>query len=78
MSGRICLVVDGSLLENILEVTEGLNGGFVHVGGHLIVECLCECFCCLNNPAFRGDHGICQIFVFEESCTQDADCAPDY
>jgi len=40
MSGRIRIVIDGSLLENILEVTEGLNGGFVHVGGHLIVECL--------------------------------------
>jgi hypothetical protein len=38
MSGGIRVVVDGSLLENILEVAEGLNGGFVHVGGHLIVS----------------------------------------
>ncbi len=72
MSGRIRVVVDGGLLENILEVAEGLNGGFVHVGGHLIVECSCKCSCCLNNPVFRGDHGICQIFVLEESCTRDA------
>jgi hypothetical protein len=43
MSGGICVVVDDSLLKNILEVAEGLNGGFMHVGGHLIVECLCEC-----------------------------------
>ncbi len=78
MSGRICIVVDDGLLENILEVSEGLNGGLVHVGGHSIVECLCKCSCCLNNPVFRGDHGICQIFVFEESCTQDAGCARGY
>ncbi len=71
MSGGICIVVDGGLLENILEVAEGLNGGFVHVGEHSIVECSCKCSCCLNNPVFRGDHGICQIFVFEESCAQD-------
>ncbi len=69
MSGGIRVVVDGGLLENILEVAEGLNGGFVHVGGHSIVECSCECSCCLNNPVFRGDRGICQIFVFEESWT---------
>jgi hypothetical protein len=37
MSGRICIVVDGSLLEDILEVAEGLDGGFAHVGGHSIV-----------------------------------------
>jgi hypothetical protein len=37
MSGRICVVVDGCLLEDILEVAEGLDGGFVHVGGHSIV-----------------------------------------
>ncbi len=67
MSGGIHVVVDGGMLENILEVAESLNGGFGHVGGHLIVECLCECSCCLNNPVFRGDHGIGQIFVFEEA-----------
>jgi hypothetical protein len=39
MSGRIHVVVDGGLLKDILEVTEGLDGGFAHVGGHLIVEC---------------------------------------
>ncbi len=78
MSGGIRVVIDGGLLENIFEVAEGLNGGFVHVGGHLIVECSCECSCCLNNPVFRGDHGICQIFVFEESCAQDAGCARGY
>jgi hypothetical protein len=78
MSGGIRVVVDGSLLENILEVSEGLNGRFVHVGGHLIVECLCECSCCLNNPVFRGDRGICQILVFEESCAQDAGRARGY
>jgi hypothetical protein len=33
MSGGIRVVVDGGLLENILEVAEGLNGGFMHVGG---------------------------------------------
>jgi hypothetical protein len=33
MSGRIQVVVDGGLLEDILEVAEGLDGGFVHVGG---------------------------------------------
>jgi hypothetical protein len=37
MSGRIRIVVDGGLLEDILEVTEGLDGGFAHVGGHMIV-----------------------------------------
>ncbi len=37
MSGGIRIVVDGGLVENILEVAEGLDGGFVHVGGHLIV-----------------------------------------
>ncbi len=68
MSGGIHVVVDGGLLENILEVAEGLNGGFMHVGGLSIVECLCKCSCYLNNPVFRGDRGICQIFVFEESC----------
>ncbi len=72
MSGGIHIVVDGSLLEIILEVAEGLNGGFTHVGGHSIVECSCECSCCLNKLVFRGDRGICQIFVFEESCAQDA------
>ncbi len=64
MSGGIRVVVDGGLLENILEVAEGLNSEFVHVGGHLIFDCLCECSCCLNNPVFRGDCRICQIFVF--------------
>ncbi len=78
MSGRIRIVVDGSLLENILEVAEGLDGGFMHVGGHLIVECLCEHPCCLDNPVFRGERGICQMFVFEESCAQDAGCACGY
>jgi hypothetical protein len=68
MSGRIRVVVDGGLLEDILEVAEGLDGGFVHVGGHSIVECSCERPCCLDNPVFRGKGGICQIFVFEESC----------
>jgi hypothetical protein len=33
MSGGICVVVVGGLLEDILEVAEGLDGGFVHVGG---------------------------------------------
>ncbi len=37
MVGGIRIVVDGGLLEDILEVTEGLDGGFVHMGGHLIV-----------------------------------------
>jgi hypothetical protein len=37
MSGGICVVVDGGLLEDILEVAEGLDDGFVHVGGQLIV-----------------------------------------
>jgi hypothetical protein len=37
MGGRIRIVVDGGLLEDILEVAEGLDGGFVHVGGHSIV-----------------------------------------
>jgi hypothetical protein len=32
MSGGICVVVDGGLLEDILEVPEGLDDGFVHVG----------------------------------------------
>jgi hypothetical protein len=68
MSGGICVVVDGGLLEDILEVAEDLDGGFMHVGEHLIVECSCKRPCCLNNPVFRGDRRICQIFVFEESC----------
>jgi len=72
MSGGIRIVVDSGLLEDILEVAESLDGGFAHVKGHLIVEGLCERPCCLNNPVFRGDRGICQIFPFEESCTQDA------
>jgi hypothetical protein len=59
MSGGICIVVDGGLSKNILEVAEGLNSGFVHVGGHSIVKCLCKCSCCLNNPVFRGDCRIC-------------------
>jgi hypothetical protein len=33
MGGRIRIVVDGGLLEDILEVAEGLDGGFRHVGG---------------------------------------------
>ena len=33
MSGGIRVVVDGGLLEDILEVAEGLDGGFMHVGG---------------------------------------------
>ncbi len=37
MSGRIRVVVDGGLLDDILEVAEGLDGGFTHVGGHSIV-----------------------------------------
>jgi hypothetical protein len=37
MGGRIYAVVDGGLLVDILEVAEGLDGRFVHVGGHLIV-----------------------------------------
>ncbi len=37
MSGRIRVVVDGGLLEDILEFAEGMDGGFVHVGGHSIV-----------------------------------------
>ncbi len=37
MGGRIHVVVDGSLLEDILEIAEGLGGGFVDVGGHFIV-----------------------------------------
>jgi hypothetical protein len=37
MGGGICVVVDGGLLEDILEVAEGLDSGFVHVWGHLIV-----------------------------------------
>jgi hypothetical protein len=72
MSGGIRVVVDGGLLEDILEVAEGLDGGFMHVGGHSIVKCLCKRPCCLDNPVFRGDRVICQIFPFEESCTQDA------
>ena len=78
MSGRIRVVVDGGLLEDILEVAEGLDGGFMHVGGHLIVKCSCKCPCCFDNPVFRGDCGICQIFVFEESCARDAGCARGY
>ncbi len=78
MSGRIHIVVDGGLLEDILEVPEGLDGGFAHVGGHLIAECLCKHPCCLDNPVFRGDRRICQIFVFEESCAQDAGCVRGY
>jgi hypothetical protein len=67
MSGGIRVVVDSSLLENILKVAEGLNSGFVHVGGHLIVECLCECSCCLNNPVFRGDRRIYQILCLKKA-----------
>jgi hypothetical protein len=37
LGGRIRIVVDGGLLEDILEVAEGLDGGFTHVGGHVIV-----------------------------------------
>jgi hypothetical protein len=33
MSGTICVVVDGGQLEDILEVAEGLDGGFTLVGG---------------------------------------------
>ncbi len=75
MGGKICVVVDGSQLEDILEVAEGLDGGFAHVGGHLIIWCSCKHPYCRNNPVFRSDRGICQIFVFEESCAQDAGCA---
>jgi hypothetical protein len=78
MSGGIRVVVAGGLLEDILEVAEGLDGGFAHVGGHLIVECLCERPWCLNNTVFRADCGIRQIFVFEESCTLDAGHACGY
>jgi hypothetical protein len=78
MSGRVCVVVGCGLLEDILEVTEGLDGGFAHVGGHSIVKCLCKRPCCLDNPVFRGDCGICQIFVFEESCARDVGCARGY
>ncbi len=59
MSGGIHIVIDGGLLNFFLEVAEGLDGGFAHVGGHLIVKCLCKHPCCLNNPVFRGDCGIC-------------------
>jgi hypothetical protein len=72
MSGRIRVAVDGGLLEDILEVPDGLDGGFAHVGGYSIVKCSCERPYCLDNPVFRGDRGICQIFVFEKSCAQDA------
>jgi hypothetical protein len=78
MGGGIRIVFDGGLLEDILEVAEGLDGGFAHVGGHLIVLCLCECPCCHDSPVFRSDHGICHTFVFEESYTQDAGCAHGY
>jgi hypothetical protein len=78
MSGGIRIVVDSGLLEDILEVAESLDGGFAHVKGHLIVEGLCERPCCLNNPVFRGDRGICQIFVCEESCARDAGHACGY
>jgi hypothetical protein len=37
MGGGIHVVVDGGLLEDILEVAEDLDGGFAHVEGHLIV-----------------------------------------
>jgi hypothetical protein len=37
ISGRIQVVVDGGLLEDILEAAEGLDGGFAHVGEHSIV-----------------------------------------
>jgi hypothetical protein len=37
MGGRICVVVGGGLLENILEVAEGIDSGLMHVGGHSIV-----------------------------------------
>jgi hypothetical protein len=37
MGGGIHVVVDGGLLEDILEVAEGLDGGIVHVVGHLII-----------------------------------------
>ena len=33
MGGGIRIVFDGGLLEDILEVAEGLDGGFTHVGG---------------------------------------------
>jgi hypothetical protein len=78
MSGGIHIIVAGGLLEDILEVAESLDGEFAHVGGHLIVKCSCEHPCCLNNPVFSGDRGICQIFVFEESCAQDAGRACGY
>ena len=78
MGGKICIVVDGGLLEDIFEVAEGLDGGFAHVGGHLIVSCSCKHPCCRNNPVFRSDRRIWQIFVFEESCARDAGCARGY
>jgi hypothetical protein len=34
MSGGIYVVVDGGLLEDILEVAEGLDGRCMHMGGH--------------------------------------------
>jgi hypothetical protein len=37
MGGGIHVVVDGSLLEDILKAAEGLDDGFAHVGGHLVV-----------------------------------------
>jgi hypothetical protein len=37
MSGRICILVDGGLLVDILEVAEGLNSGLAHVGERSIV-----------------------------------------
>jgi hypothetical protein len=33
MDGGIQVVVDGGLLEDSLEVAEGLDGGLAHVGG---------------------------------------------
>ncbi len=33
MGDGIHVVIDGGLLEDILEVAEGLDGGFAHVGG---------------------------------------------
>jgi hypothetical protein len=33
MGGGIHIVVDGGLLEGILKVAEGLDGGFAHVWG---------------------------------------------
>jgi hypothetical protein len=38
MSGGIHVVVDGGLLEDVLEVSEGLDCGFTHVGG--VFDCL--------------------------------------